>query len=415
MRLVTPRTAAARLGRLSALAPLKTPSFRRYWVGLILYVLGWRIETVTFAWLVWQLTADPLYLGYLGLAQGVPVLLFQLLGGVLADRVERLRLLVSTQFVTATNLAVACALTASGLILVEHTLLLSAIGGVFRAFEQPSRQAVVPQLVEQRILPSAIALGAIPWQGGRVVGPAIAGVVIAAFGPATGFGLAAVAYFVAIWLYSRVRLLSPAPASPTGSMLQTMLEGFAFVGRHSLFAMLIGLTFANSLFGMSYEVLLPIFADDLHSGSEGYGLMQAAVGLGALGGTVTLAAIGGGIRHRGRTLLLGGIGFGLLLVALSFSPSLALAVAVLALMGYSNTFYLTLVNTVLQQEVPEELRGRVMSIYGLCWNLIPIGGLLGGLLASAVDARFAVLVGGAIVAALCLLLLAFADRLRQLA
>src|SRR5881396_460173 len=159
-------------------------------MGLVFYVFGHRAEYVTLAWITWELTQEPLFLGYLGLAQGVPLVVFQLFGGVLADRTDRLRLLIGTQILTALTLTVAFGLTVLGLARVQHLLALAALSNTFRAFDEPSRLALIPQLVDRERLPNAIALGSIPWQAGRMLGPSITGILIAAFGGAIGFGMA---------------------------------------------------------------------------------------------------------------------------------------------------------------------------------------------------------------------------------
>src|SRR5439155_18302985 len=172
--------------KLSTFAALRAPNYCLYWIGLGFYVLGHRAEYVTFALFVWELTHDPLYLGYLGLAQGVPLVVFQIFGGVLADRVNRLRLLIVTQLLTAVTLAVAFGLTVLGLARIEHLLVLAALSNTFRAFDEPSRLSLVPQLIDRARLSNAIALGSIPWQAGRMLGPSITGILIAAFGGALG-------------------------------------------------------------------------------------------------------------------------------------------------------------------------------------------------------------------------------------
>ena len=182
----------------------------------------------------------------------------------------------------------------------------------------------------------------------------------------------------------------------------------------AVIAALICLALFNAVFGLSYVTLLPIYADVyFQAGSAGFGLLNAAHGTGALVGTLIVATMATRIRHRGLVILTGAAGMGLGLAIFSRSPGLGLAMPMLTLVGFSNTFYLTQVSTHLQQAVPDHLRGRVMSLYALCWNLLPLGGLLGGVLAAAVDARFAVLVGGAMVAANALVLLA-SRRLRLL-
>jgi MFS family permease len=406
--------AAARTAGHSTFAALGARNYCLYWIGLVFYVLGHRAEYVTFAWITWEVTHDPLALGYLGLAQAVPLVVFQLFGGVLADRTDRLRLLIGTQILTAGTLTVAFLLTLLGLVRVEHLLVLAALSYTFRAFDEPSRMSLIPQLIDRERLPNAVALGSIPWQAGRMIGPSITGILIAAFGGTVGFGLAAGASCVALVLYSRLQPSGAPPAGDGRSVFLQLVEGLSFVGGNFVFTGLLGLALFNSLFGLSYITLLPVYADRYFgTGSAGYGLLQAAHGVGALIGTLTLATIAHRIRRPGTALLAGAAGMGLFLILFSRSPALGPALPVLVLMGFSNTFYLTQVNTLVQQTVPDRLRGRVMSLYALCWNLVPLGGLLSGVLAAAASARVAVAVGGAMVTASALLLTS--RRLRALA
>src|SRR5881296_3002084 len=370
----------------STFAALASRNYRLYWLGLVCYVLGHRAEYVTFSWMVWEVSHDPLYLGYLGLAQGVPLVVFQLFGGVLADRVNRLRLLIGTQVLTAATLAAAFALSVTGRVSVEHLLALAALSSTFRAFDEPTRLSLIPQLVERDRLANAIALGSIPWQASRMIGPSVTGILIAAFGGTVGFGLAAGASVGALLLYSRLRLRAEPSQSARAHMMRQLVEGLSFVAHDFVFAALIGLALFNAVFGLSYVTLLPIFADVYFgTGSTGYGLLNAA--------------------H--------GIGMGLALMVFSMSPAMGMALSMLVVVGFANTFYLTQVSTFIQSNVPDRLRGRVLSIYALCWNLLPLGGLIGGALAAAVDARFAVAFGGAMVAINALVLLT-SKRLRAL-
>lgn len=377
-------------------------------------MLGFRAEYVTFAWLVWEATHDALHLGYLGLAQGVPLVLFQLWGGVLADRVDRLRLLLVTQVLTATILLLAFALSMLSLLRVEHLLALAALSNTFRAFDEPTRMSMVPQMVGRERLANAVALGSMPWQAGRMIGPSITGILIAAFGGTVGLAMAAAGSILALAMYSRLRVTARAPAPGGRHLGAELLEGLSFVAHNFVFAALICLALFNAVFGLSYVTLLPIFADVYYqTGSTGFGLLNAAHGVGALAGTLVVATIAARFRRRGLVILAGAAGMGLGLAAFSHSGSLELALPLLAAVGFSNTFYLTQVSTHLQQAVPDHLRGRVMSLYALCWNLLPLGGLLGGVLAALVSARFAVLVGGAMVAINAFALLA-SRRLRLL-
>jgi MFS family permease len=398
----------------STFAALKARNYCLYWFGLVFYVLGHRAEYVTFAWMTWEVTHDPLSLGYLGLAQGAPLVVFHLFGGVLADRTDRLRLLIGTQTLTTLVLATAFVLTVLAWVRLEHLLVLAALTNTFRAFDEPSRLALIPQLIDRARLPNAIALGSIPWQAGRMIGPSVAGILIAAFAGAVGFGMAIGASVLALLLYSRLQVHGGAPRGDGQHVLRQFADGFGFVGRNFVFASLIGLALFNSVFGLSYIVLLPIFADwYFQAGSSGYGLLNAAHGLGALAGTLTIATIASRIRRPGPTLLVAATVMGLLLMVFSRSPAMWVAMPLLALVGFSNTFYLTQVSTFIQQRVPDQLRGRVLSLYSLCWNLQPLGGLLSGLLAAAVDARFAILFGGGMVAINALVLLT-SRRLRAI-
>jgi MFS family permease len=247
-----------------------------------------------------------------------------------------------------------------------------------------------------------------------MIGPSVAGILIAAFGGAVGFAMATGASVVALALYGRLQVHGGAPRGDGQHVLRQFADGLGFVGRNFVFASLIGLALFNSVFGLSYIVLLPIYADwYFQAGSSGYGVMNAAHGLGALAGTLTIATIAARIRRPGPILLLGATSMGTLLMVFSQSPTMGVALPLLALVGFSNTFYLTQVSTFIQQHVPDALRGRVLSLYSLCWNLQPLGGLLGGLLAAALDARVAILIGGGMVAANALLLLT-SRRLRSI-
>src|SRR5207249_5571602 len=317
-------------GRLSTFAALRARNYCLYWVGLVFYVFGHRAEYVTFAWIVWELTHDPLSLGYLGLAQGAPLLGFQLIAGVLADRVSRFRLLIATQVLTSTALIAVFAMTVLGLARVPHLLVFAALISTFRAFDEPTRMALVPQLIDRERLSNAIALGSIPWQAGRMIGPSITGILIAAYGGTVGFGLAAAASCVALLLYSRLRVEGPASRGHGRHMLGQLVEGLSFVAHNFTFAALIALALFNAVFGLSYVTLLPIFADwYFQTGPKGFGMLNAAHGVGALAGTLTVATLAHAIRRPGVVLLCGATGMGLGLVAFAMSPAIGVAMALL--------------------------------------------------------------------------------------
>jgi MFS family permease len=293
-----------------------------------------------------------------------------------------------------------------GLARVPHLLVLAALGSTFRAFDEPSRMSLVPQLIDRERLPNAIALGSIPWQAGRMIGPSITGVLIAAFGGTVGFGLAAVSSCLALALYSRLDVREDLKPADGRRVLAQLVEGLSFVGGNFVFASLISLALFNALFGLSYITLLPVYADTYFGmGSTGYGLLSAAHGAGSMLGTLIIATSAQQFMRTGVVMFSSAACMGLALMMFSRSSGMELAIPMLSLTGFCSTFYLTHVTTIIQEKVPDHLRGRVLSLYSLCWNLLPLGGLLAGALAAAVDARFAVLVGGAVVSANALLLL----------
>jgi MFS family permease len=339
---------------------------------------------------------------------------FQLAGGVLADRMDRLRLLLVTQLFTALTLAATFGLALAGDLRVAALLGLAALSNSFRAFDEPSRLALVPELIDRERLPNAIALSSIPWQAGRMIGPSVTGILIAAFGGTVGLALATLASFAALGLYSRLRLEAHPPVQDRGHALGQFIQGLAFIKDNFVFAALISLALFNAVFGLSYVTLLPVYADVYFgTGSTGFGLLNAAHGTGALTGTLTIATLGHLIRRPGVIVLMTAVGMGLSLVAFALSPRMGPAIAMLLALGFANTFYLTQVSTFIQSNVPDQLRGRVLAVYSLCWNLLPLGGLIAGGLAAAFDARVALVIGGALVAANALLLLS-SRRLRAI-
>lgn len=396
------------------LAALSEGNYRLYFVGMALYVAGWKVEETAYAWLVWELTHNPIYLGYFGLVNGVPLVLFQLFGGVLADRADRKRLLIGTQLATWAMLATATVLTLGSQIRVEIILLLSFLSAVFRAFEQPARSALIPHIVSARNLPNAIAIGSMPWQAGRIVGPAIGGVLIWQYGAGVGLAFGAVSYLTAIALYARLRIDGPVMGRPTSGMIHQLGEGIGFIIRSPLFATLIGLTFFNSFFGMAYIWILPAFVSNvLDAGAGGFGILQAVSGAGAILGTIVLASVANRIGRRGLVMLGGAVIFGTLLMVMSRSTAFWMAMILISLMGFANTFYFTTVAIVLQQRVPDDLRGRVMGIFGLCWNMVPLGGIAVAALAAATDIRAALFISGLMVAGSAALMFTFVPRIRE--
>jgi len=280
--------------RLQALSALKHRNYRLYWMGSLASIIGFSIMMLAQSWLVYDLTESPLYLGLVGLSTAVPTIAFTLFGGILADRIDRRRLLILTQAASGIAIFILATLTATGLVQVWHILALAAIMGAIQAFDLPTRQAMVPDLVERKDLMNAIALTSTIWQASRIVGPAVAGLLIGLAGLAACFYLTSFGYLVMILALTRLQLAKTERAANRESMLRNLREGLGFIRNSPVFYSLIGMTFFNSLFGMSYVTLMPIFARDiLEVGEVGLGLLMSASGVGGPGGHLQRGLFGG--------------------------------------------------------------------------------------------------------------------------
>lgn len=406
-------------GRLRVFTALRHRNYRYYWFGMVAAIMGIQILMVAQAWLVYDLTRSPAYLGLVGFSQALPTVLLTMIGGAVADRVDRRKLLLFTQSSNALIVLALAILTSTGQIQVWHVIAAAALAGTIMAFDQPARMALVPQLIEREDLMNAVALQSMVWQGTRIVGPAIGGLLIGALGGgregvAACFYLAAVFTGIMVAAIVKLRVLYKTPESTEKHLGRNMAEGVAFIAKNRVFASLIGLTFFDSIFGLSYVILLPVFAREvLHVESSGYGFLMGISGVGALVGTTVVASLGD-YRYKGRLLLAGAVCFGVTLVLFSFSRIFLLSLGVLFVSGVVNSLYMTTVNTTLQALVPDQLRGRVMGIYALAWGLLPMGGMVGGAVATVTSAPFAVAVGGTLVVAMALGVAVRSSQVRNL-
>ena len=378
------------------LSALKYPQYRRYWLGNLAAVSGQQMLILAQGWLVYELTESPLYLGYAGLMTALPAILLNLVGGVLADRIDQRKVIVSTQLVMASSIACLATLTALDLVQVWHVLAVAFISGATQAFNNPARQAIFPQLLDRKDLMNAVSLNSIVWQVTRIFAPAIGGVIAGTAGLAvtfyicTGFSLA-LAFSVAGLKVQQVARQRQA------SMGRDLVEGLSFIRENFLFAFLIGMSFFNSFFGSASQQLAPIFARDiLDVGVSGLGFMFSMSGVGSILGLIALGFIGD-YEHKGRLLVAGATGFGATLVLFAVSESYPVSVAAFFLMGAVGSVYMITLQTALQLRVPDELRGRVMGVYGMTYNVGPLGSLQAGAIAAAFGAPAAVALGGILI------------------
>ncbi len=378
-------------------AGLRHRNYRFYWLGQLSSVLALNMELAAQAWLVFLLTDSPLMLGVAGIAYAVPRVSLVLVGGAVADRADKRRIMVLTQSLLALAYLVLGMLVLTERIAFWHVLVFAFNSGFLRAFDRPSRYALLPEMVPREELANAVALGSSVWQACRLVGPGFAGVLIYW----VGVGYTFVACFVssaaavALWAFIRAR---PIVTQDRGGVWRNIVAGLDFVRRNPLFYSLLGLTFFNSLFGMSFVILMPVFAREiLRVDSRGFGLLQSVSGIGALLGTLTVAYLAQAGR-RGWQVLAGSAAFGTLLIVFAYSSSFRLSLGLIFFLGLFNQIYLTSINTILQLNLPYDLRGRVLGLFGLTWDLMPLGGAIAGAVAEYAGAPAAVALGGFLVA-----------------
>lgn len=399
---------------LQALSALRHRNYRLYWLGQLSSVLAQNMEGVAQGWLVLELTNSPLLLGLTGLAFAAPTIALTLLGGVIADRADRRRIMILSQSVSATTFFLLATLIVVGWIALWHVIVVAIISGCVRAFDRPSRMALLPQMVPKDDIANAVAVGGTIWQLNRLVGPALAGIMIYLVGIGATFYFCFVASLVAVCLWLGIRLSTQPTAPAAGSVLHHMAEGLNFIRTNEIYFIFIAIIFFNSAFGMSYLILMPVFARNvLDVGSQGFGFLQSFGGAGALAGVLAVAWFSHA-RGKGQQSLLGAFVFGVLLISFAFSKSYPLSLILAFALGVASQFYMTTISTVLQINLPNELRGRVMGIYGLAWELMPIGGMIAGAIAEFAGAPIAVGFGGFMVAMMALFVAIFYPSVRRL-
>ncbi len=380
-----------------AFRSLRHRNYRLFFAGQLISLVGTWVQIVAQSWLVYRLTGSETLLGLVGFAGQIPIFLFAPFGGVLADRSDRRRVLVATQ--TASLLAALglALLTLGGIVTVWHVVATAVALGIVNAVDMPTRQAFVPTLVEKEDLVNAIALNSTMFNGARILGPAVAGVVLSAVGEGWCFAANAASFLAVIAGLLLMTVPSRAPEGKGASTMARMAEGFRYAWGHVPIRALLLLLGVVSVAGMPYTILMPVFAERvLHGGPRDLGLLMAASGCGALAGALLLAARRG-IRGLGRWVALAAAGFDASLILFSLSRSLGLSVALLVPAGFTMIVQMASSNTLVQSMVPDHLRGRVMSVYSVMFlGMTPFGSLLAGALAGRLGAPATVALGGAV-------------------
>jgi MFS family permease len=366
--------------------------YRIFWLGQLLSVTGTWMQTVAQGWLILVLTGSPFVLGLAAAARSIPVLILVVPAGIAADRFDRRRIILVTSTVAGLACGVLAVLTITDQIDVGTVLVIAAVLGVTNAFEMPARQSYVSELIGPRHLANAIALNSLLFNTARVIGPALAGILVALVGPGWAFAINAASYvpvIIGLLLISKVHVPRLGIAARTAvSQAARYLRGETRV------AALLGLLAAQTIFASGHLILGPSLADDLGQGAEGLGVLLAATGAGAVVGGLRLAATSDR-TERWRVLLLAGLALAGGLIGVGLVHSYAITLVCFVIAGWGMVTFNASSNTLIQTIVPDRLRGRMMSLYTLVLlGLMPVGGILMGALATRFGSASALAIGG---------------------
>lgn len=385
---------------------LENRDFRTLWYGMIASYMAMQMSMIARGYLAFHISGSATALGLVTMARGLPQLFLSPLGGVAADRVDKRRLLIMTQVAMSVLGTLTAVLVITDLVAVWQLVAIGLAEGVVWAFNMPSRQSIVPELVGDHELMNAMALNNAGLNFTRIAGPAAAGFLMGAawFGVGGVFLLVAICYSGFILALMRLPRERNVSHRPTGSVLAQMGSGFSYTWRNRALLMLMVMAFVPIIFGMSYQTLLPVFQQEvLGVGASGLGLLYAASGLGALIGSLTLASMAG-IKRKDALQVGFGVLFGGSLILFALTPAFLPALAFILLVGLFGNAYTALNSTLIMTHADRSYHGRVMSIYMMTWSLSPLASLPIGVLVDAAGAPATVAVFGAIVAGLILLL-----------
>jgi MFS family permease len=374
---------------------LRHRNFQLFFSGQIISLVGTWMQTVAQAWLIYRLTGSGALLGVLGFVSQIPIFLLSPLAGLAADRWPRRRVVISTQSASMLLAFILAALTMTGRIRVWEIIVLATLLGIVNAFDVPARQSFLIEMVGREDLLNAIALNSSMFNGARVAGPAIAGILVALVGEGWCFLLNGVSYLAVIAGLFMMRIKKLKPVHDGAAPLEKLREGFRFARHTKPIRALLVLVAIVSFMALPYTVLMPIFAVQiLHGGASAYGTLMGAVGVGAMFGALVLA-MRQRLRGLGNVVAYAATGLGASLVLFSASRWYWISFTILVISGFTMMMQFTATNTLIQAMVPDQLRGRVMSLYSMMFlGMSPIGSLLAGWMADRIGAPVTVAIGG---------------------
>ena len=379
----------------TAVRALRHRNFQLFFAGQLISLIGTWMQTVAQSWLVYRLTGSTLLLGTVGFAGQIPVFLVAPIGGVVADRTNRHRVVIATQTASMLLAFILAVLTLTHRIQVWQIMMLAAGLGIVNAFDIPARQAFLMDMVGREDLMNAIALNSSMFNGARILGPAVAGIVVAWVGEGWCFFANAISYIAVIAGLLMMKIKHPVNLANEGSPVEHIVEGFRFVLDKTPIKAILLLLGLVSLVGMPYSVLMPVFASQiLHGGARELGMLMGATGVGALLGALTLAARVG-VRGLGRLIAICAGGFGASLIFFSFSHLFWLSMVLLVPVGFTMMVQMASSNTLLQSMVPDQMRGRVIALYSMMFmGMAPFGAFFAGAVAHRIGAPWTVAIGG---------------------
>jgi len=374
---------------------LKHRNFRLFFGGQLISLVGTWMQTIAEAWLIYRLTGSSVLLGLLGFVGQIPIFLLSPIGGLAADRWPRQRVVITTQVASMLLGFTLAALTLTGRIRVWEIIMLATLLGVVNAFDVPARQSFLIEMVGREDLLNAIALNSSMFNGARVAGPAVAGLLVARIGEGWCFFVNGVSYIAVLAGLLMMRIENSLVAHDGSSPIEKLREGFRFVRHARPIRTLLILLGVVSFMALPFSVLMPIFADRiLHGGASAYGNLMGAVGLGAMFGALSLA-MRQELRGLGKIVAYSAIGLGASLTLFGASRWFWASFVALTLAGLTMMMQFTSINTLIQAMVPDQLRGRVMSLYSMMFlGMAPLGSLVAGALADRIGAPVTVALGG---------------------
>jgi predicted MFS family arabinose efflux permease len=386
------------------LAALDYRDFRLFWFGLVVSNIGSWMQIYGLGWLVVQLAIRdgeahlaPLYLGLVGLSRAIPGLTFGLFGGAVADRADRRRLLIVTQSSAAIVAGILAVLTITERINIVEVILISALNSIIFSFDAPTRQAMVPRLVSEDQLMSAIGLNSAAFNGATLVGPLIGGVLIVPFGVGGLMLVNAVSYLAVVAALLAIAPQPPSSERAQGTMLESIREGVGYIRRDPVLRWVVVLSIATALFTRPYIQLLPAEAQLLGLGAVELSYLLAASGAGALGGALATAALGGW-RRRGALLVGTSFLHGMLLTLFATQHTVVGAMVFVGLTSFAVMVFLGMANTLMQTRTPDHLRGRAMSVHTMVFmGFMPLGQMILGSVGTVFGINTAFFIGGCIV------------------